>query len=73
MSYTEDHLCMHNTSNLEADELQRWVPRLSGKNRILRLQFEKADQIWTTKNWKHFAWSDEPQVLLPHLDCKVKN
>lgn len=68
MSYTEDHLCMHNTSNLEADELQRWMPRLSGKNRILRLQFEKADQIW-----KHFAWYDEPQVLLPHLDCKVKN
>ncbi len=35
------------------------VPLLSAENRKLRLQFTRAHQNWTIKDWKNVAWSDE--------------
>ncbi len=48
------------------------VPLLSAKNRKRRLHFTQAHQIWTIKDWKNVAWSDESRFLLRHSDGRVR-
>ncbi len=70
--YAESHLWTHNTSNPEADELQKQkttpVPLLSAKNRKQRIQFTQNHQNWTIEEWKNVAWSDESRFLLQQSD-----
>ncbi len=48
------------------------VPLLSAKNRKRRLHFTQAHQIWTIKDWKNVAWSDESRFLLQDSDGRVR-
>lgn len=58
--YGEEHLCMHNTLNLETDEQQKTTqcaPPLSAKNTKWMPQLTQAQQNWTVGDWENVAWS----------------
>jgi len=48
------------------------IPLISTTNRKKRLQFARAHQNWTVKDWNNVAQSDESRILLRHPDSRIR-